>query len=178
MNSNVKDKLTQQLQQLEAKHIVMNQVLSAVCEATGISEYKIKSNDRTRPVSDARHAFFYLVTLSRDHSFTLSELGNFLNRDHATVLHSKRVTKDYMLTDKMFRRMVLKIGKTLPSINIPMSIDEKTKAMKLTTDRIDTLNEWLKTHPENPYRAKVQEDVRELENELKNLETSETIKTT
>lgn len=167
-----KDKLKKQLLKIEAKEEAMGQVLMAVCEVTGISEEVLKSKDTKRYICDARHAFFYLAMLNRDYKFSLDELGNYLNRDHATVLHSKRVTEDFMLVDKQFKRMILKISKLLPSIITPMTNEEKQTAIKLLKSRIEVLQHWLNTHPENPYRVKIQEDLRELNNELKQLESN------
>ncbi len=163
--------LENQLRHEQAKYKMLDMILDAVCKTTGITEAQLRGKDRSRSVTDSRHAFYYLVGQQSTFTYSLQELGKYLNRDHCTVLHSRKVSRDYMAVDASFQKMIGAIKKQLPSILLPMTQDQRLEAYNLLTERIEQLTYWLSNHPDNPYRAKIQSDIRELENERKQITT-------
>ena len=68
---------------------------------TGITVDQIKSKSRVREVTQIRQLLCYLAgELTND---SLKQIGRFINRDHSTVIHSKRTTLDLLETDRKVR---------------------------------------------------------------------------
>lgn len=72
-------------------------IVRTVCEYFEISETKVKSKGRAREITFARqiimHYLFYYTDMNK------VTIGNFMNRDHTTVIHSLRTLKNLMDTD-------------------------------------------------------------------------------
>lgn len=154
-----------------AKEQVIDVCLNAVMEVTGYTKAQLAGRSRERDISDARHAFFHVVGIQTTAAFSLKETGKVLGRDHATVMHSRRVALDYLQTEAAFRSLVNRISLKIPSIAMPMTPKQKEEAIGTITKRISDLTTWLKEHPQNPYRIKVLADIRDLEAEEKKLNT-------
>lgn len=63
----------------------------------------IVKRSRKRELVDVKHAFRYVM---RDLGYGLAKIGNMMNCDHATVLHSYNKAHDYMAYDKDFTDLV------------------------------------------------------------------------
>jgi len=82
------------------KTVQMEDVISAVCEHTGISEKLLSSKSRQRELLQARQMCFYLAKNLTDMS--LMEIGScFGNRCHATVLHALDALNKQLQYDKI-----------------------------------------------------------------------------
>ena len=67
-------------------------LLNIAATRYNVSVGDIKSKIRRQPIVEARQ---YCAFLLRDNTtMTLQSIGNFMNIDHATVLHSCRVIKE------------------------------------------------------------------------------------
>lgn len=154
----------------------LNQILDAVCTVQRVTPEDLRSPDRRERLSFSRHAFFYLANISnKGQHISLTEQGLFLNRGHATVLHSRKTAEDLMCTDKAFRAMIKEVTKLIPGISTPMTKEERKEAIRLLECRIEALNNWLVEHPLNPYRIKIQDDIRSLQTEISQLNTQDVV---
>lgn len=54
----------------------------------------ISNRSRRRELSDARHIYGFICYYQR--LGTYAEIGKAINRDHATILHSFKTTRDYL----------------------------------------------------------------------------------
>jgi chromosomal replication initiation ATPase DnaA len=66
----------------------LKRILKAVSEVTLISENDIISKNRLKEIVFARHLYFYFACEKTRHS--LKSIGNFINIDHATVIHGNK----------------------------------------------------------------------------------------
>ena len=78
----------------------MEEVMKAVCDVAGLTKAAMQGKSRIRKLTEARCA--YLNILMKEGRYTYMNLGESLNRDHATVLHHRtrhtylyKVCKDY-----------------------------------------------------------------------------------
>lgn len=78
----------------------MEEVMKAVCDVAGLTKSAMQGKSRIRKLTEARCA--YLNILMKEGRYTYMNLGESLNRDHATVLHHRtrhtylyKVCKDY-----------------------------------------------------------------------------------
>jgi len=78
----------------------MKEVMKAVCDVAGLTKAAMQGKSRIRKLTEARCA--YLNILMKEGRYTYMNLGESLNRDHATVLHHRtrhtdlyKVCKDY-----------------------------------------------------------------------------------
>ncbi len=81
------------------KHISMETIFAKVCKFLKIDQEEMKGKARFRELVDARHIFCYLAYHSIS-EHTLKEIGNFINKDHATVLHGKNKIADLIQSDR------------------------------------------------------------------------------
>jgi chromosomal replication initiator protein len=85
----------------------ISSIVNSVVNVTGIEFIKIQSVTRKREILYARHLFCYFAR--KRTKLSLQEIGNILNRDHATVLHSVRTVKDLLTYDREFIEIVPEI---------------------------------------------------------------------
>ncbi len=67
----------------------VKEIIQQVLNVEDISE-----RSRRRELSDARHIYGFICYYHK--LGTYEEIGRAINRDHATILHSFRVTRDYL----------------------------------------------------------------------------------
>lgn len=78
-------------------------VMNAVCDLTGVTDEALKSKSRLHLITPARQLFHFIAWI--DTSAGLAQIGKFTGgRDHTTVLHSIKTTKDKMTTDVDWRK--------------------------------------------------------------------------
>ena len=63
-------------------------ILKAVSSVTNIYEKDILRKSRLKDVVFARHLYCYMACLKT--SYTLKSIGNYINRNHATVIHGNK----------------------------------------------------------------------------------------
>lgn len=83
-------------------------ILSLVCSYFHVTIEQLKSNSRLPPLPDVRHVYFYISKMFTDE--TLVDIGNKVDRNHATVLHGiykykrdnqmKIITDDFITNNK------------------------------------------------------------------------------
>lgn len=85
------------------------QIYTKICEELGLKYDNAIANItlRKRIYLESRQIYFYIKKkYTRE---TLKEIGQFLNKDHSTVLHSLKNVKDLLEVDKNFKNLVEKI---------------------------------------------------------------------
>lgn len=99
------------------------EVLRLVCSEFKISYEKIMNNlkSRKREFVQVRQVYFYIKKSITKES--LEKIGSFLEKDHATVLHSLTQVNNHLENEKNYSDLVLNI---------------KAKAMVLKNKRTDT----------------------------------------
>lgn len=63
----------------------------AIADASGISMASIRSTDRSRPCTNARHAVWYIARVY--FKYTLPRIATLYDRDHTTVMSGIRKMK-------------------------------------------------------------------------------------
>lgn len=77
-----------------------SKIVNVIAESFGITTEELLSYKKTSRVTMARHTLYRNITFM---GYNLSETGDLLNRDHATVRHGLMVYKNVRETDEMFR---------------------------------------------------------------------------
>jgi chromosomal replication initiator protein len=91
------------------------EVIDAVCRATGVTRRELESKQRDRRVVAPRQIAMYL--LREDTDLSLSEVGVlFGGRDHTTVLHSCEKVASDMARDERLRALVTMIREGLSRV--------------------------------------------------------------
>ena len=92
--------------------ITLEMIQQKVCEHFGIELEEIVGKGRTKEVVVPRQVGMYLCREMTD--LTLPEIGKgFGGRDHSTVIHSYRKTKEMMEEDTSFRNLVEQLAEKL-----------------------------------------------------------------
>lgn len=74
-------------------------VLKTICEELEMDLKEVKNrNTRKAEFVYARHLYGYFCRKYTKDSF--ESIGKFINKDHATIMHSNKVIEDWMETDK------------------------------------------------------------------------------
>ena len=76
------------------KNKELTEILQKVCDASGIMPHDIIAITRKREIVIARQLFCYITI--KYFSYTLVQVGRFLNRHHSTVIHSVNAYTDYL----------------------------------------------------------------------------------
>lgn len=82
-------------------------IIAAICEIYGITYADLKEQKRHRNIVDARHTFCYLMWKYTRNS--TSQIGEYINRDHSTVINSIKRSKNFIETDYQFKAKLDKI---------------------------------------------------------------------
>lgn len=75
-------------------------ILDFVVKHTDIPEHYIRGKERHGSIVKARHLYLWLARHYT--TYTLSEIGSFVSRDHATCLHACKKFNDIKEVDKKF----------------------------------------------------------------------------
>lgn len=80
---------------------IVSQILSITTKETGFNLEQLRINSRKRELVFARHLAMYFIDKHTKH--TLDVIGHAFNRDHATVLHGRKVVSNLMDVDKSIK---------------------------------------------------------------------------
>lgn len=86
-------------------------IITTVCQHLNVTEKVITARTRQREAVRARNIVMYLIKKYTDSS--LSQIGAYVHRDHATVAHSLNTMEDLMSYDAVLRQEVAAIERTL-----------------------------------------------------------------
>jgi chromosomal replication initiator protein len=104
-------KVVARLVELRPRTYLPADIISAVCKAMNTTERIITAKTRQREAVKARNMVIYLIKKYTDSS--LSEVGKYVHRDHATVAHSLEIMESQMAYDPVLRQEVAAIERVL-----------------------------------------------------------------
>ena len=81
---------------MKGKNDILKPILEAVTISTKIPTYKIIIKNNKRDASMARHIYCYFAKYYTGYS--LRKIGEFVSRDHATVIHSCKAIEKLLFT--------------------------------------------------------------------------------
>lgn len=86
-------------------------IVEAVCAEFRVTVDQLKHRSRKRPVVEARQALCY--TLRYKLGYGIVRIGDIINRDHTTVIHSCRTMQNLIETDQHMRSRIHNINQRL-----------------------------------------------------------------
>ncbi len=95
---------------LDDNQITIDRIIEVVASSYRVSPSDIKSDSRTKTVSEARHVAIYLIRELLNSSY--KEIGKELGRQHSTIISSyKKIKKEIETNDILAARIKLLIDK-------------------------------------------------------------------
>lgn len=86
-------------------------IIRTICEYFDIHRWQIESHKRDRKYVIPRQiAFYYLRRLT---SLKCKQIGEILNRDHTTVIHSIEMVNDLSATDMEYKNKLEEVGEMI-----------------------------------------------------------------
>jgi hypothetical protein len=142
----------------------MKQVMKAVCDVAGLTKESMQGKSRIRKLTEARCA--YLNILMKEGRYTYMNLGESLNRDHATVLHHRtrhtylyKVCKDYTY---LYDNCLNQYRCNCEDFEEVLETATRNKSLR---EKVADLKEDIKN-----LKKKHKEEIRNLENDKKDLD--------
>jgi hypothetical protein len=89
--------------------IQVNKLIDKVNEYFSVD---MRDKTRKRDVIDIRHTFMYSL---RNRGYKTAEIGGFLDKDHATVIHASRKVRDLILVERDMSRLVAAMDEVIDS---------------------------------------------------------------
>ena len=129
------------------KGVSISNVLDTTCSVLGITKEQVRSSDRLAKIVYARHIFCYLA-YNTTFNKTLKEIGKFINRDHASVIHGKLKIQTQLDLYEDVKAHVDKIKSILGAYN-PEHFSNKELTFNSvgyydTPEKVAKLKEWCK----------------------------------
>lgn len=81
---------------------VMSVLASRIHKVVGVTPEELRGDSRKVEICDARKLFCHLLLNQIKVRASLTVIGRFLNKNHASVLHNNKVAKNLLQTDKHF----------------------------------------------------------------------------
>jgi chromosomal replication initiation ATPase DnaA len=79
---------------------------SDLCLCAGVTLDAVRANDRKPHISDIRKI---LICKLREEGYTLTAIGDFLKRDHSTIIQALKIHANYYSNDEKFRNLSNKL---------------------------------------------------------------------
>ncbi len=105
------ERVVSQVVDVAVMSLTMDNIMDAVCEEWAVTPEQVLSKTRTKELSTARHAVMYLIQKVLDKP--LQEIGAYMHRSHATVLHGIEHVNDLMRIDPVFKRQIVRLKSRL-----------------------------------------------------------------
>ena len=116
----------------------IERMFNIVCNYLDVEGDDVKGRTRKQDVAEARHVFCYLAYHSIA-NHTLKEVGDYIERDHATVLHSKNRIMNFLDFDKRTIKIISDLRNTLGKFT-----EEDVKGNKITPVHVGYYNNYAK----------------------------------
>jgi len=97
--------------QLEVSGCKRDRVIEVICKFNKVDFQEIISKSRKREVTKARQLLCHF--LYEKTNMNLIKIGEFINRDHSTVIYNKDVVKDLCFSDKSYKEQFLLMEKLI-----------------------------------------------------------------
>jgi len=131
-------------------------IQSEVCSRYGLEWSMILSRSRVREVVDARR--LYIGILRDIFRLTLQEIGNILNKNHATILHNINQHDTFVKILKSYKKNYEEIERAL-MLDDNYYIHEVKEVERKMDDLSKRLEELIER--KNNYKLKIQNNGRE-----------------
>ena len=95
--------------------VIIEKAIRLVCKKYNVTEDDLKSTKRTQSIANARHIAIYLLKKVTDLSH--KEVGNILNRNHATVIASLNTVDINIKTKKNFGEEINELLSNFKTVN-------------------------------------------------------------
>lgn len=114
-------------------------IMEEVSEYFGVTVEQIKSESRKTEIKHARHVFVYLA---RQKTFMgWKSIGRYINRDHTSCIHSRRVIDELIFSDETVREQIADLQKNLgrfpDATQMPKHLRKKIVEMKTVAPPTD-----------------------------------------
>ena len=83
---------------------VVGPAMRAVTESFGVTLDEMRSQNRSRRIVEARHAWCWFM--DKYSNLTRKEVGHVLNRDHSSISHAVKSMRDLLEVDRPMQRKV------------------------------------------------------------------------
>jgi hypothetical protein len=127
------------------RRLGIERIFNIVCDYLGVDGEDVKGKTRKGNIAEARHVFCFLAYHSIA-NHTLKEVGEFIDRDHSTVLHSKNRIQDFLEFDKKTIKMIADLRNKLGKFSSDDISNTKITASHVgyynTYKRKKDLQEW------------------------------------
>lgn len=87
---------------------IPEKIIANVCQNNGVSQKEIKSNCRKRLYADLRSIIFY--NIRKNTSLSFKQIGNKLNKDHATVIIAIKKYNTLKRNNFEFQKLIINSG--------------------------------------------------------------------
>jgi hypothetical protein len=129
---------------------IIKQVEQIVCESLSITSHQLHNKTRLKEFVFARHLFAYIMR--KHYNFTFIEIAKYLNKHHATVMHSVKDTQNFVAINDYKTCNALKLiyenSKTIDTINgfsfVTLKIVVNLISKYGRENLIDKMNELIK----------------------------------
>lgn len=123
---------------------ILAESLRIISEIEGVTIAEMKSRSRYRPIAEARQIHCYIMKEAfNKRKMSLAVIGNSVNRDHATVLHSVTLIRDLMHTQTGYRQKIDYItDKVLSAVEPTLEPDSQG----YITKKIELLKKTITEH--------------------------------
>ena len=95
--------------------VIIEKALRLVCKKYNVTEEDLKSTKRTQSIANARHVAIYVLKKVTDLSH--KEVGNILNRNHATVIASLNTVDINIKTKKNYQEEINELLSNFKTVN-------------------------------------------------------------
>ena len=95
--------------------VIIEKALRLVCKKYNVTEEDLKSSKRTQSIANARHVAIHILKKVTDLSH--KEVGNILNRNHATVIASLNTVDINIKTKKNYQEEINEILSNFKTVN-------------------------------------------------------------
>lgn len=145
-----------------------------VCNTCQITLDEFMSKSRKNPRPDARRLFCFEAFKNREFKYTFEQIGEFIEKDHATVMHHIRIAEDFLTRDSRYIKLKTQLDKNLQKTEIPpatkvMTKKEINQAIEFVNTKLQMCKDWIVTHTKHPLVSTVGPDIRHWETKLEEL---------
>lgn len=116
---------------------ILEKILELVCIEMDVSVEDVKSPLRKGEITFARQTYCAIAKWKLNKMYNLSVIGDVVNRDHSTVLHSiKEINRALAVSDERAFRYRLIRQKVSPVIDDILGIDSTIDQILIDSDRL------------------------------------------
>ena len=85
-----------------------NAIIKRICNHFEVTIDDIKKKNRSRKFTEARSIIAYFLRIR--YKWTLQKIADFLDRDHATIIHYNKRVSGFMDVDQKYSELIKSFG--------------------------------------------------------------------